>query len=248
MSRGSTSASNGESNSGAEFCHPASDSAFGKSGRESPAPINPKPEAPRPNRESPETLKSDLTRSVARHHLYQCFVRREPRGPFGSPVFHLFGDDDHPLLVARNTSTLFSTRYRIIEPVGGEQLGSISSDWRSLTYSVVGFERFVISYSENFLGRHGARSFAVHFAGGAGYVVKPPIVIAGEYFQNFHDIEPLPSIKNFVLVDQHDLSREVVLVARISATTFTLRVSEPFSLLNAFAVALTSLHTGLFHR
>jgi hypothetical protein len=163
-------------------------------------------------------------------------------------VYHLFGYDETPLLVARNKSSAVSTQFRLIEPVSGAEIGWIHSDWRSLVYDVKGPDPFTIAYGENFLGRNGVRSFRVRLKTGRTFVVKPTIVLGGEHFQDFRDINVVPSAKNFILVDEQDMSKEVMMFGKTSEVLYEMRVATPFSLFNAFALAMTSLHTGMFHR
>jgi hypothetical protein len=190
----------------------------------------------------------DIAKPINANRVAQCYVRREVRGPLAYSVFHLFGYDDTPIMLARNKSSAVSTQYRLIEPLSGVEVGWISSDWRRLNFRVKGADAFSVCYDENFLGRNGPRNFRVTLEDQAVYVLKPAICIRGEYYQDFRGLEVVPSAKNFVLVDGADPAKEVVLFGKTSEVLFEMRVSEPFSLFHAFALALTSMHTGLFHR
>jgi hypothetical protein len=212
------------------------------------AALIPVPESPRVSRQSASAFIKDITGSLNLRQVYRCFMRRERRGPWQSSVVQLYGADPDPMLVARNRSTPLSTKYQIIEPVSGEQIGTIGSDWRSLRFSISGAEQCKVVYEENFLGRNGTRMFNVILADSRKFVVKTPIPIRGEYFQDFHEVNVIPSIKNFILVDEGDFSHEVLLFGRVSEMVYELRIRSPLSIFTAFAVGLTTLHTGLFHR
>jgi hypothetical protein len=213
-----------------------------------PLPVIPKRESPHVRRQSSSAFLHDISRSVICTRVSTCYVRTEFRGPLRSPVHQLFNDEESPLLVAHTKSNVISTRFRIIAPFSGEQIGWISSDWKSLNYTVSGLKNFTVSYSENVCGRNGSRNFSVVFDQEEIFVVKPLIMIDGGSFQDFHDMEAVQSIKNFVLLAKNDFSREVVMFAKLSETLYELRVTFPFSLLSAFALVLTDLHTGFFHR
>jgi hypothetical protein len=210
--------------------------------------VVPKRGYPMVDRQTPSAFLQDITKPITASRIAQCYVRREARGPFAYPVFHLFGYDETPLLVARNKSSVLSTKFRLIEPLSGVEIGWISSDWRSLTFEVKGAAHFTVRYGENFLGRNGLRNFRVTLTEGKVFVVKPTIMIGGEHFQDFRDIEVVPSSKNFILVDAANMAKDVVIFGKTSEMLYEMRVTGPFSLFHAFALVMTSLHSGMFHR
>eukprot|EP00842_Homolaphlyctis_polyrhiza_P004096 jgi/Hompol1/4688/HPOL_003811-RA len=62
---------------------------------------------------------------------------------------------------------------------------------------------------------------------------------------NFNGRVTLSSVKNFQLVHDHDLEYIALQFGRISEDTFTLDVQYPFSLVQAFAITLTSFDAKL---
>lgn len=186
--------------------------------------------------------------SVPGMKIHQCYIKREKRGLFGSYFYQLFGKDNEPILSAKTESSLFSTKFTIFEPIGGSIIGKIESDSKSIHYKVKGPNiEYSVDYNENFLGRLGPRNFKLYLNSHL-YQEKAPIVINGDFYQDFHDMPSIPSIKNFVCVDSCDFAKEVCVFVKSSEDVFTLRVSEPFSLFIGFTLALTDLHTGLYHR
>jgi hypothetical protein len=214
--------------------------------------IHPEIISPRINRTTPVSFIKDVTSELPSNMVTQCIMIREKRGISLSYVYQLFAEENEPIFTAKTESTLFSTRFSIIEPVRGSRIGFIQSNVTSLIYNVTGPNcEFKIEYNENFLGRHGPRSFKVTLQDeerNKVFVLKPPIVINGEYYQNFKDLVTVPSIKNFICVAEKNFSHEVCVFVRNPNNTFTLRVTKPFSLFHGFCLALTSLHTGIFHR
>lgn len=214
--------------------------------------IQPKFETPRIDRSSSISFIKDVTQKLPKNTVTQCKMYREKRGIASSYVYQLFGEEDEPIFVAKTESTMVSTKFSIIEPMTGNKIGRIESNITSLIYKVKGpAQNITIEYNENFMGRHGPRAFTMTIEDPERpkvFVLKPPIVINGDYFQNFHDLKTIPSIKNFICVPQNEFCEEVCIFVRNPDNSFTLRVKEPFSLFDAFALALTSLHTGLFHR
>ena len=175
-------------------------------------------------------------------------MKREKRGIFKNYYYQLFGEEKNPILTAKTESSLFSTRFSIYEPITGSIIGRIKSDLKSLTYEITGPEiSYRVEYIENFLGRHGPRNFKLYLNDHI-FQEKPPLIINGDFFQDFHDMTLVPSIKNFVCIDSENFSKEVCLFVKTDQDTFTLRVLEPFSLFIGFTLALTALHTGLYHR
>ncbi|EAY19706.1 hypothetical protein TVAG_433020 [Trichomonas vaginalis G3] len=214
--------------------------------------IQPRFESPRVDRSSSMSFIKDVTQKLPRNTVTQCKMYREKRGLALSYVYQLFGEEDQPIFVAKTESTMFSTKFSVIETVTGNKIGKIESNITSLVYKVTGpNETIKIEYNENFMGRHGPRAFTMTIEDPERpkiFVLKPPIVLNGEYYQNFHDLKTAPSIKNFICVPQNEFCEEVCIFVRNPDNSFTLRVKEPFSLFEAFALALTSLHTGIFHR
>ena len=204
--------------------------------------------SPKVNRRSQYALMNDISKPMG-DSVVQCCIRREIRGPLRKSVYQLFCEDNIPVLVAKLSSTMCSTQYQIIEPTSGERIGHIKSDFRSLRYTVQsGSSEFEVEYQSNIGGRNGARVFRVRGIGDRVYCSKPPVVINGNYFLDFHSRDAQPSAKNFVLVPDDDYSKEIVLLIKNTEFLFDLRITGPFSLFTAFALALTSLHTGFWHR
>lgn len=193
---------------------------------------------------------SDVTRVVPQDESYECIMSREKLNAFGDCVYRCFGKDlNKPIILASTSSSLFCPEIHIKDPVLGNIIGVIKSNYTRLIYDIEGPEcKFRVEYDENFLGRHGPRTFRVIFEDKQIFLLKPPYIVDGRYYQDFHDLEPVPSIKNFICVPQDDLTREVCTFIRKHDNNFVLRVSNPFSLFSGFALALTSLHTGIFHR
>ena len=214
--------------------------------------IQPRILSPRVNRSSPVSYINDISKTLPKDLVTQCKMIREKRGISHSYVYRLFGEEEAPIFIAKTESSIFSTKFSIIDPITGSKIGAIQSNATSLIYDVTGPNcHFKIEYDENFMGRHGPRSFKVTFLDtekNQVFVLKPPIVINGEYYQDFHDLATVPSIKNFICVAQNNFAQEVCIFVRNPDNTFTLRITDPFSLYHAFCLALTSLHTGLFHR
>jgi hypothetical protein len=215
---------------------------------EMPFEVIPKRQYPHVNRQSAAVHLRDIQQSVSSGRISVCFVRAEFRGPLRKPVHHLLGYDDNPLLVAHDQSSAMSTQYRVISPLSGDQVGYVKSDWRRLRHKVKGIDRLVVTYSENAFGRHGRRDFTVLFEDGRLFVVKPPVKVSGQYVQNFHDIEAVASIRNFVLFERDNFGRDVIAFAKLSPVLYELRVAAPFSLFKAFCLALTAVHVGFFQR
>ena len=214
-------------------------------------PVWSRPLTPKVSRVSHEKFIEDVISSIPENQIHECFMRREKRGPFGIYQYQLFGDGDNPIFTARKRSTIGHCRYIIYEPTSGKIIGNIVSDAKGLVYNIEGPEstRVVVKYVENFLGRNGCRSLQVLFGNEVKYISKPPIIISGNYYQDFHDLTTIQSIKNFILVDEENFTNEVCIFVKSSMKEeYTLRVTRPFSLFIGFAIALTSLHTGLFHR
>ncbi|OHT11506.1 hypothetical protein TRFO_19050 [Tritrichomonas foetus] len=216
-------------------------------------PVITHPNSPTVSRLSYETFISDISRSIPDNMINECIMKREKRGPFGIYIYLLFGQDQDPIFTAKNKSSPFHCKFFIYEPISGKLVGTIISDSKGLNYTVSGPEssinNFTVQYGENFLGRNGCRSFELTFSDGSKFISKPPIVINGNYYQDFHDLNTIQSIKNFVCVDKEDYVKEVCIFVRSSTNDrFTIRISRPFTLFSAFALALTSLHTGIFHR
>lgn len=214
-------------------------------------PVVTRPSTPRVNRSNQTTFIQDVTSPVPSNQIQECIMRREKRGPFGSYVYQFFGQDQDPIFTAKKKSSPFHTKFFIYEPISGKIVGNIDSDSKCINYTIKGPDsiNFTVAYDENFLGRHGCRSFLVVFPDGKKFISKPPITIAGNYYQDFHDLDTVQSIKNFVCVEKSDYHKEVCIFVRSTTEDcFTLRISSPFTLFAGFALALTSLHTGLFHR
>jgi len=209
-----------------------------------------KVDMPRIDRKNQVSFVKDVTKPLNPDLIYQCVLKREKRGLFGSYVYQLFSEgDEEPILIATTDSSIFSTKFTIIETVTGNKIGLIESNMTSLIYDVNGHDSsFVIEYEENFLGRHGARTFRLIFNEDKVYISKPPVFINGEYYQDLHNIDALPSIKNFICVSKFDFAKEVCILARTESDSFILQIQNPFSIFIAFSLSLTSLHTGLLHR
>ncbi|OHT11112.1 hypothetical protein TRFO_04071 [Tritrichomonas foetus] len=220
------------------------------------APITPvvtHPKTPTVNRSSQSLYLLDISKSVPKNEIHECYLRREKRGPLGSYIYQLYGEESDPIFTAKTKSSICHTKYVIYEPISGSMIGSIISDRRSLVYDVTGPNNlnFVIEYNENFLGRNGCRTFSVimNNTPNKKFISKPPIVISGNYYQDFHDMETVQSVKNFMCVDKDDFTKEVCAFTRTHVNhCFMLRIREPFTMFIGFALALTSLHTGIFHR
>lgn len=225
-----------------------------KSSEDMQPPITPvvtRPQSPRINRTNQTSFIQDVTLPVPSNQIQECIMRREKRGPFGSYVYQFFGQDSDPIFTAKKKSSLLHTNFLIYEPISGKIVGNVNSDSKCLNYTITGPDdfKFTVTYDENFLGRHGCRSFVVVFPENKKFISKPPITIAGNYYQDFHDLDTVQSIKNFVCVDKSDYKKEVCIFVRSTTEdVFTLRIAEPFTLFAGFALALTSLHTGIFHR
>ena len=205
-------------------------------------------ESPHISRLSQRSLVEDISKQITGHHIQECIMKRERRGIFGHYYYSLLDQDNRTILSAKTNSSLLSTRLLIYEPIAGTLIGRIKSDIKSISYEVSGPEVFYrIEYIENFLGRHGPRNFKLFFREHM-FQEKPPLVVNGEYFQDFHDMKLIPSIKNFVCVDSENFSKEVCLFVKSEKDIFILRVMEPFSLFIGFTLALTALHTGIYHR
>ena len=214
--------------------------------------IQPRYLSPRVNRTTQIGFIKDVTQELPGDSIIACKMQRERRGLSLSYEYQLFGEEDEPIFIAKTESTMFSTKFSVIEPISGSKIGYIQSNYTSLIYNVTGPNcEFKIEYAENFLGRHGPRSFKVTFLNGDNhdvFVLKPPIVINGNYYQDFKDLATVPSIKNFICVSEKNFCQEVCVFVKNDDDNFTLHVTKPFSLFHGFCLALTSLHTGLFHR
>ena len=207
--------------------------------------------SPRVDRTSEASYIKDITRPVPSNQIQQCLIKREKRGPFATPFYQIFGEESNPIFIAKNKSSMICVKFLICEPLSGKIIGKIESDSKGLNYKISGPNHcnFDVQYTDNFLGRNGCRSFQVIFENDKKFVSKPPMVIDGNYYQDFHDLNTTQSVKNFVLIDEKDEQKEVcVFVKSDTNDFFTLRIAEPFTLFCGFAVALTSLHTGIFHR
>jgi hypothetical protein len=189
----------------------------------------------------------DVTAPLAAASEYA--IQREKRGPWGSYANKLLSDGASPLLVAYTRSSLFSTKYSVVAPSTGTPHAMVESDPKGLRYAVTGAHcALAVEYQGNFLGLAGCRSFRVTCADGRRLVSKPPLLIHGGYYLDFHGMDTAESVKNFICVDPQDQTKEFCLLTRNRRGTFTLRVKPPFSPLCAFALALTAFHTGIYHR
>ncbi|KAI9227333.1 MAG: tubby C-terminal-like domain-containing protein [Piptocephalis tieghemiana] len=65
------------------------------------------------------------------------------------------------------------------------------------------------------------------------------------YVLNFHGRVMLASVKNFQVVHEHDLDYIIMQFGRVTDSAFTMDVQYPFSLLEAFGIALTSFDAKL---
>jgi hypothetical protein len=176
-------------------------------------------------------------------------IQREKRGATNSYTYKLLTADTTPVLVGYTKSSLFSSKYTIIDPLIGTPHVMIKSDLKRLRYSVFGSNcQFSVEYQDNFLGLSGSRSFTVTYDDGHRFVSKPSAFINGHYYLDFHDLDTTESVKNFICVHPRNHSQEFCLLTKNSRGTFTLRVNPPFSILHGFALALTTFHTGLYHR
>jgi hypothetical protein len=109
---------------------PNSDS--GSSASMEPAPpfttVVPKRGYPVVDRQTPSTFLQDIAKPINASRIAQCYVRREVRGPLAYSVYHLFGYDETPLMIARNKSSISSTQFRLVEPLSGTEVGWIRFD------------------------------------------------------------------------------------------------------------------------
>lgn len=207
-----------------------------------------KTQSPKVSRRSQGALMNDIHRPIG-DAIVQCCIRRDVRGPLRKSVYQLFCEDSIPVLIARSSSSICSTQYQIIEPTSGERIGEIKSDFRALRFTVrSNRQEFEVEYQSNVGGRNGARVFRVRGIDNRVFCSKPPVVINGSYFLDLHSSDAQPSARNFVLVPESDYSKEIVLLIKNTDFLFDLRLTGPFSLFSAFALALTSLHTGFWHR
>ena len=218
-------------------------------------------ESPSPNRvgiltEFPEICYdtvADFQRTagaiIQKGNYVQCSIVRQKRGLFNNNFYQLLDPNQNVVFSATEKTRGCSLLYRIIEPKSGNLVGTIISNAKKLNYSVDGLGyNFSIEYTENFLGRNGARSFKMKLENGKIFVNRPPILISGEFYLDFHGLNALQSIKNFICVQSDDFSKESCILAKLSDDLFYLQISQPFSLFHGFALSLTSLHTGLYHR
>lgn len=201
------------------------------------------------NRESPESILSSVIEPIECGKIAKCCLRRERRGPLFKCTYQLYCGHDSPVLIARDKSTLCATIYHVIEPETGERIGIISSDFKSLKYEVVStYGNFVVEYDSNFMGANGARSFKIRGIADRVFLSKPPVIINGNYFQDFHGMNLMESIKNLIVVEEGDFSKEILLFGKNTDNVYEMRVTTPFSVFHAFVIAMTALHTGLWHR
>jgi hypothetical protein len=174
-------------------------------------------------------------------------IIRERRGPLSRFAYKLSNGNPIPLLLALTKSSPFSTRYNIIDPSNGVLQAKIKGGFQAVKYSVKGKDcNFVVEYSQQFMSQCSYRSFTIAFPDGRQFYSKPPVSISGNYYLDFHDMESVESVRNFVCLSQQD-SSEVCLLTRSADDKFALRVCEPFTVLHAFCLAMTSFHTGLCH-
>lgn len=68
----------------------------------------------------------------------------------------------------------------------------------------------------------------------------------GDYQLDFHGKVPMPSKANFIISDQKD--KQCLLFGKRKENVFILEVGFPFSLFEAFAIAVSNLDHKLFVR
>jgi hypothetical protein len=174
-------------------------------------------------------------------------IIREARGPMRRFVYKLSNADPIPVLLALTKSSPFSTRYSVIDPSNGVLQAKIKGGFKAVKYSVTGKNcTFVVEYSQRFIGQSSYRSFTVAFPDGRRFYSKPPVSVSGNYLLDFHDMDNIESVRNFICLSQED-GREVCLLARLANGSFAIRVCEPFSVAQGFCLAMTSFHTGVCH-
>lgn len=242
-------ASSSKHNTPARSTQPDSSSTVSDDEEALATPVCPHIESPKIEKTKINKFLEDIAKPITKDQIWQCSLRREKRGILCSYVYQLFGEDPEPILIAKSESSPAHAKYAIIEPVTGEKIGYIISDFKRLSYKITGPNcNFTVEYIENFCGRNGARAFKVILENLIVLINKPPILYHGDYYQDFHDLEPMESIKNFILVNQEDFSKEACLFVRLDHMNFAMRLSAPFSIFHGFALALTNLHSGLYHR
>jgi tubby-related protein 1 len=65
------------------------------------------------------------------------------------------------------------------------------------------------------------------------------------YVLNFHNRVKQPSVKNFQIINPEDIDTILMQFGRVSGGVFSMDFQYPFSLLQAFSVALTSFDNKL---
>ena len=205
---------------------------------------------PRINRNSQFTFLNDIMKINKENIFIKCILKREKRGIFNKYIYQLFSEnEEEPIFIAFNDSNLISTKFNIIETITGNKIGIIESNFSSLYYQIIGSDcNFSIEYDENFLGRNGCRFFKIFINEKIIYLSKPPLIINNDFFHDFHELDIIPSIKNFIIVPENNLNEENLIFAKTNLNEFILKIKSPFSIFHAFSIALTSFHTGLFHR
>ena len=208
---------------------------------------------PSVDRSNQSQFLNDVTRSVPANEIHECYLRREKRGVFGRYIYLFYGEKGDPIFTAKIKNSVCFTKYIIYEPISGGMLGTVLSDTKRLNYSVTGPNNLSanIEFKQNFLGRNGCRFFTVSLFTDniiKKFVSKPPVIIDGNFYYDFHNMESVPSIKNFICVEENNMGKEVCLFTRTSDQhLFLLRIRDPFTMYFGFALSLTSMYSGLYN-